>query len=104
MSDASPYDGQCLSFLSFKVVPGPTKCLTLTALYRNHFYVEKLLGNLVGLGRLIAFVAREAQLDVGSLTVMSTHAEIDRPGRAGRPAVVAMLSRFDQAAAIPAGP
>ena len=60
--DGSPYGGQCLSFLSFKLLPGVTKRLTLTAMYRNHFYIEKLLGNLMGLGRLMAFVARESHL------------------------------------------
>ncbi len=49
--DNSPYGGQCLSFLSFKLVPGVTKTLTLTAVYRNHFYIEKLLGNLIGSGQ-----------------------------------------------------
>ncbi len=101
--DASPYGGQCLSFLSFKVVPSTTKYLTLTALYRNHFYLEKLLGNLVGLGRLMAFVAREAHLGVGPLTVISTHAKIDCPGKVGRSDIIVMLSRFDQAAANSAG-
>src|SRR3981189_2860319 len=43
--DSSPYGGQCLSFLSFKLLPGATKTLVLTAMYRNHFYIEKLLGN-----------------------------------------------------------
>jgi hypothetical protein len=99
--DNSPYGGQCLSFLSFKIVPGGTKTLTLTAMYRNHFYIEKLLGNLVGLGRLTAFVARETDLKVGALTVVSTHAEIDKPGNASRAAVLAMIGRFDQASAPP---
>ena len=102
--DASPYGGQCLSFLSFKVVPGATRRLTLTAQYRNHFYIEKLLGNLVGLGRLMAFVAGETGLAIGPLTVLSTHAVIDRPGRTSRPAITAMISRFDQAATGPAAP
>ena len=53
-------------------------------MYRNHFYIEKLLGNLIGLGRLMAFVARETNLNVGALTVVSTHAEIDQPGRVRR--------------------
>ena len=97
--DASPYGGQCLSFLSFKVLPGATRRLILTAQYRNHFYIEKLLGNLVGLGRLMAFVAGETGLAIGPLTVVSTHAVIDRPGRASRQAITAMISRFDQAAA-----
>ncbi len=71
--------------------------LTLTAQYRNHFYIEKLLGNLIGLGRLMAFVARETQLQVGPLTVISTHAEIDQPNGARRSDIMAMIGRFDQA-------
>ncbi|HXZ02056.1 MAG TPA: hypothetical protein VEI03_18835 [Stellaceae bacterium] len=99
--DGSPYGGQCLSFLSFKLLPGVPKTLTLTALYRNHFYVEKLLGNLVGLGRLMEFIARESNINVGALTVVSTHAEIDRPGNSRRSDIQAMISRFDQAGASP---
>lgn len=95
--DNSPYGGQCLSFLSFKIIPGAARTLTLTAQYRNHFYMEKLLGNLIGLGRLMSFVAREAELSVGPLTVLSTHAKIDQPGGARRPEIAALLARFDQA-------
>lgn len=97
--DNSPYGGQCLSFLSFKIVPGAEKTLTMTAMYRNHFYVEKLLGNLIGLGRLMAFIARETNLKVGALTVVSTHAEIDQPGVARRSDIAAMIAKFDQAGA-----
>lgn len=75
--DRSRYGGQCLSFLSFKLVRTEERRLALTAIYRNHFYIEKLLGNLIGLGRLMAFVAKEAGVTVGSLTVISTHAQID---------------------------
>jgi len=99
--DSSPYGGQCLSFLSFKLVPGTPKTLTLTAMYRNHFYIEKLLGNLLGLGRLMAFVAQETGLDVGALTVISTHAEIDKPGDARRSDIDNMIARFDQAGTTP---
>jgi hypothetical protein len=49
----------------------------LTAIYRNHPYVTRCLGNLIGLGRLQAFVAREADLRLGSLTCVSTHAQLD---------------------------
>jgi hypothetical protein len=101
--DNSPYGGQCLSFMSFKVIPGAEKTLTLTAMYRNHFYIEKLLGNLVGLGRLMDFVASESRLKVGALTIISTHAEIDHPKRNGKAAsradIAAMIAKFDQAAA-----
>lgn len=96
--DNSPYGGQCLSFLSFKIVPSAKRMLTLTAMYRNHFYIEKLLGNLIGLGRLMAFVSREADLRVGALTVISTHAEIDLPNRGRRSDMTTMIAKFDQAA------
>lgn len=66
--------GPCLSFLSFK---RDGDLLTLTATYRSHHYVARCLGNLIGLGRLMGFVAGEAGLRVGSLTCLSTYAEID---------------------------
>ena len=67
--------GQCLSFLSFKL--HPDRGLMLTAMYRNHTYITRCLGNLIGLGRLQAFVAKEAGMNLGSLTCVSTHAEVD---------------------------
>jgi len=66
---------QCLSFLSFKL--DQNHRLMLTAVYRNHYYIERLLGNLIGLARLMSFVSREAEVPVNSLTVVSTHAQID---------------------------
>jgi thymidylate synthase len=67
--------GQCLSFLSFKI--HPENGLLLTAMYRNHTYITRCLGNLIGLGRLMRFIAKQAGLKLGSLTVISTHAELD---------------------------
>ncbi len=49
--------GQCLSFLSFKM--HPERGLTLTALYRNQTYIK------------------QAGLEVGPLTCIATHAELD---------------------------
>jgi hypothetical protein len=90
--DKSPYGGQCLSFLSFKLMPGEEKKLMLTALYRNHYYIEKLLGNLIGLSRLMAFIAQEAGVGVGSLTIISTHAVVDAPKGARRAEISKLLS------------
>jgi hypothetical protein len=95
----SIYGGQCLSFLSFHLIPGTPRTVLLTAQYRNHYYVEKLLGNLIGLGRLMAFVARETGATVGSLTVLSTHAQIDTP-KATRQDIKALLERCGQPAAV----
>lgn len=100
--DNSPYGGQCLSFGSFKIVPGDERKISLTVMYRNHFYIEKLLGNLIGLGRLISFVAAETKLALGDLTVVSTHAQIDHPKtkdvNCTRTDVLQMIKTFDQRA------
>jgi thymidylate synthase len=66
---------QCLSFLSFKLTD--QNQLLLTVMYRNHHYIARGLGNFIGLGRLQAFVAEQAGATLGSLTSISTHAEID---------------------------
>lgn len=76
---------QCLSFLSFKLTD--ENSLLLTAVYRNHAYVARGLGNFIGLGRLQGFVAQQVDVAVGSLTCVSTHAEIDH-GRNNRDGVV----------------
>lgn len=90
-ADGSPYGGQCLSFLSFHLEPGSPKTLLLTAQYRNHYYIEKLLGNLIGLGQLMGYVAAETNTKVGSLTVLSTHATIDVPKPGTRQDVTSLM-------------
>ena len=94
--DNSPYGGQCLSHLSFKVVSGDPDILRLTAMYRNHFYIEKLLGNIFGLGLLMAFIAHECDLKIGPLTIQSTHAVIDLPNNTRRNDLIEILDKFDQ--------
>jgi hypothetical protein len=89
--DAGPVmNRQCLSFLSFKL--DHDNRLMLTAVHRNHYYVERLLGNLIGLARLMAFVSNEAGVTVGPLTIVSTHAVIDAPKGGGRKAVNQLTS------------
>lgn len=94
--DNSPYGGQCLSFLSFHVLPGTPRTLLLTAQYRNHYYIEKLLGNLIGLGRLMEFVAAETSSKVGSLTVLSTHATIDLPKPCSRQDIADLVKKCSE--------
>jgi hypothetical protein len=69
------YGGPCLSHLSIKVHEG---AIRLNATYRSHYYVRRLFGNLVGLGRLLYFLASETGLSIGGLTINSTYAKIDR--------------------------
>jgi hypothetical protein len=68
----------CLSHLSFKRVPVEGgHAVDLTAVYRSHHYCARALGNLIGLGQLLSFVATESGLTVGTLSCLSTHAELD---------------------------
>lgn len=99
-ADGSPYGGQCLSFLSFHLQPGTRKTLLLTAQYRNHYYIEKLLGNLIGLGQLMGYVAAQTNTIVGSLTVLSTHATIDVPNLATRQDVISLTEACSKLAAM----
>ena len=63
--------GPCLSHLSFKLFDG---AVHLTALYRSHDYGYKVPGNLLGLARLQACVARETGQRIGTLVVHSSYA------------------------------
>ncbi|MFM0166883.1 hypothetical protein PQR39_41475 [Paraburkholderia sediminicola] len=68
----------CLSHLSFKRIKTATgHAVHLTAMYRSHHYCARALGNLVGLAQLLSFVAKEAKLEVGTLTCLSSHAVLD---------------------------
>lgn len=76
-TDISKYIGfPCLSHLSFKLSSKEEK-IYLTAIYRSHYYIERALGNLLGLGRLMAFVCREVGMQPGCLVCHSTFAKLD---------------------------
>lgn len=67
--------GPCLSHVSFKITRDNT--LRLTAFYRSHWYIERALGNLLGLARLQWFVAHSAGAKVGPLTIVAAEAVLD---------------------------
>lgn len=90
-----PVGGPCLSHLSFKV--SKDRRLLLTALYRDHFYIEKALGNLLGLGHLLHFVATESGLAIGPLVCVSTLAVLDHGPAWGKADVRALLSSCKRA-------
>jgi len=69
----------CLAHLSFKLRED-RRGLMLTALYRNHYYVERALVNLIGLSQLLYFVARESGLEPRGLVCHSTFARLDFDG------------------------
>jgi hypothetical protein len=67
--------GPCLSHLSFKLLESKVH---LTAIYRMHDYRCKVLGNLLGLARLQACVAREVGASLGELVIHSTYAYVEK--------------------------
>lgn len=67
----------CLQYVQFNC-PNQ-KQLDLVAVYRNHDYYNKALGNFVGLSRLLKFVANESGHTIGSVTCLSIHAYADAP-------------------------
>ncbi len=72
--DHRPRGFPCLAHLSFHLDHDK---LRLTAVYRNQYYVQKALGNFLGLAALQHFVANEAGLKPGTLSVHACHAEVE---------------------------
>ena len=69
---------QCLSFIELKPERhGNDWRLSMMAVYRNHYYVQRTLGNILGLGRLLQFISDQTGFGVGTLTIQSTHACLD---------------------------
>jgi hypothetical protein len=86
--------GPCLSHLSFKLMP--EEKVMLTAMYRYHFYIQRALGNLLGLAQLLKFVADEVGVGIGSLVCHSTYAVIDTEGGWARSDVRQLIDECKQ--------
>lgn len=84
----------CLSHLSFKL-SHKRDALHLTALYRSHDYIQKALGNLLGIARLQACVAKELGIDVGVLVCHSTLARLDVHPGLGKGKIQAMIDAIE---------
>jgi thymidylate synthase len=52
--------------------------INLVAVYRNHDYFNKALGNFVGLARLLDFLCTQAGKKPGQITCHSVHYYIDK--------------------------
>lgn len=60
----------CLQYVQFGQY---NNSLNLTAIYRNHDFLTKALGNYIGLSRLLEFVCNQTNSQVGSVTCHSIH-------------------------------
>jgi thymidylate synthase len=86
----------CLSHISVRIEN--KNMIALTALYRSHFYIQKTLGNLLGLAQLQSFIAEEANLGVGPLVIHSIHAELDSASRKyGKQDIRSLIERSKKA-------
>lgn len=85
----------CLSHLSFKLNHDRSE-LYLTAVYRSHSYIEKALGNLLGLARLQNCVAREIGVSVGTLVCHSTMATLDLPTGVHKKHIEALITDVEE--------
>jgi hypothetical protein len=78
-SDRAPIlGGPCLSHVSVKLTP--EHAVHLTGFYRSHYYVQRALGNFLGLAHLQHFIAQEAGIEMGPLVVHSSMAQLDTLG------------------------
>jgi thymidylate synthase len=67
-----PIGSPCLQFI--EVLWGADDAIDLVAVYRNHDYLNKALGNFLGLARLLAFIAKESNKEPGKIICHSVHA------------------------------
>lgn len=67
-----PLGSPCLQYIQLSC-PN-SEVINMTAVYRNHDFCNKALGNYFGLGRLLTFVASETGRQSGQISVLSVHA------------------------------
>jgi hypothetical protein len=72
--DRWPEGFPCMSSLSLHLDHGEVR---LAATYRNQYYMQRGLGNFIGLANLQRYIADEAELPVGALSIHAFHAERD---------------------------
>jgi thymidylate synthase len=70
-----PIGSPCLQFA--EILWSADDTIDLVALYRNHDFLKKALGNFIGLGRLLAFIARESNKKSGKVICHSVRAYCD---------------------------
>lgn len=72
--DSLTRGGPCLAHISLTAAH---RRLSMVAIYRRHAYETRAYGNFLGLARLLAFLARESEHEIGELMVVTGHAVTD---------------------------
>ena len=87
-----PIGGPCLTHLSVKLTADHR--LMLTGFYRSHFYIQRALGNLLGLAHLQNYIAKETGLELGPLVCHSSMAQLEsHSGKWGKSDVTELIAQ-----------
>ncbi|MEV5840953.1 hypothetical protein AB0M32_03165 [Streptomyces sp. NPDC051985] len=78
----------CLVHIDLTLLDGR---LSMLAVYRHQYLVTKAYGNLVGLARLLAFLAQQTGFEVGELAVQATMADTQQDHFGGRKGIKALI-------------
>ena len=71
-SNVRPMGGACLQYVQLN--KGNGNSLNMVAIYRNHDYFNKALGNFYGLAFLLDYISSHTNYHSGTLTIHSIHA------------------------------
>jgi len=74
-----PLGSPCLQFI--EILWNRNGTIDLLAVYRHHDFINKALGNFIGLGRLLGFLSVQGQKQPGKVVCHSARAYVDRLGQ-----------------------
>lgn len=74
-NDRRPRGFPCLVHIDLTVFDGR---LSMAAVYRHQYLITKAYGNLLGLSRLLGFLAQQSGYEVGELVVHATMADLEQ--------------------------
>lgn len=74
-----PIGSPCLQYI--EILWGRDGTIDLVAVYRNHDFLKKALGNFIGLGRILDFIAEHSDKKPGRIVCHSVHAYTDAPNK-----------------------
>lgn len=79
LDTVKPIGSPCLQYI--EVLWGRDDVIDLVAIYRNHDFLKKALGNYIGLGRLLQFLCDESGKKPGRLVCHSVRGYCEEPNR-----------------------
>ncbi|WP_158853020.1 hypothetical protein [Saccharothrix deserti] len=89
----------CLVHIDLTLLDGE---LSMLAVYRHQYLVTKAYGNLLGLARLLAFLAQQTGFAIGELAVQATLADTETATYGGRRGIDELIELAQQSAPVDA--